>query len=143
VSKSNLIGTYQLVSWEHRHESGEVTHPLGPDAQGVISYSQDGYVSVHIMAKNRKAHAAADLFGGEMTEFKNSATTHLSYCGTFEIQGNEVVHHVSICSFPNWVNSQQRRDWEFKNGQLLLTAHGVQVGNEKVGAYLVWQPVTS
>lgn len=118
-----------------------MTYPLGPDAQGIISYSPDGYIFVHIMAKNRTLHTSDDLFGGEITKIKNSATTHLSYCGSFEVQGNEVVHHVSIASFPNWVDSQQRRDWEFKNGQLLLTAHGIQAGNETVGAYLVWQPV--
>lgn len=82
------------------------------------------------------------MFGGDMSEIRNKATTHLSYGGTFEVQENEVVQNVRICSFPNWANSQQRRHWKFKNGQLQLAAHGVQVVNEIVAAYLVWQPLT-
>lgn len=135
----SLIGTYELVSWENRHESGIITYPLGVDAKGVISYSPDGFVSVHIMANKRKKHSVADLFGGEPAEIANSATTHISYCGRYEITGKEVIHYVSVSSFPNWVSSEQRRNWEFKDDQLLLSAKGLQVGNERVEAYLIWQ----
>jgi len=143
MNNHSLIGTYHLVSWENRHASGKITHPLGPDAQGFINYSADGYMFVHIMANHRQPHALGDLVGGELAEFKNSASTHLSYCGRFDLQGNEIVHHVSICSFPNWVNTAQRRAFKFNDGRLHLSAHGVQLGSEKVDAYLVWQRATS
>ena len=139
MKEKRLIGTYDLVSWENRHESGTITYPLGTDAKGVISYSPDGFVFVHIMANNRKAHSVGDLFGGDISEIKESATTHISYCGTYSVHGNDVIHQVTIASFPNWINSEQRRRWEFKNGQLLLSAQGLQVGNEKVAAYLIWE----
>ncbi len=141
MNSHSLIGTYQLVSWENRDASGKVTYPLGTDAQGFINYSPDGYMFVHIMANHRQAHSTGDLFGGNIFEIKNSATTHLSYSGKFELDGNEVIHHVSICSFPNWVNTKQRRAFKFKNGQLLLSAHGVKLANEKVDAHIVWQRV--
>lgn len=139
MKNNKLVGTYNLVSWENRHESGDITYPLGSDAKGVISYSPDGFMFVHIMANNRKKHASEDLFGGNDSEIRESATTHISYCGTYEIIGNEVVHLVTISSFPNWIPSEQRRNWEIRDGQLLLSAQGLQVGNEKVGAYLIWK----
>ena len=141
MNNSSLIGTYQLVSWENHHASGKRSYPMGPDAQGFISYAPDGYMFVHIMANHRKPHTLVDLFGGGIDEIKNSATTHLSYSGRFVLQGNEVIHHVSICSFPNWVNTEQRRAFKFNKGQLLLSAHDVQLSNEKVNAHLVWQRV--
>lgn len=143
MKKNDLIGTYDLVSWENRHASGDVTYPLGPDAKGVISYSPDGFMFVHIMAGNRKNHSAQDLFGGDESEIKESATTHISYCGSYEIRGNEVIHHVTVSSFPNWVPSEQRRNWEFRDGLLLLSAQGLQVGNDRVGAYLIWKRAQS
>lgn len=139
MKNNSLVGTYALVSWENRYESGMITYPLGADAKGFISYSEDGFVFVHIMADKRKRHASGDLFGGEISEIRDSAATHISYCGTYEIIGNEVIHHVTVSSFPNWVSSEQRRNWEFRNGQLLLSAQGLQVGNEKVEAFLIWQ----
>ena len=87
-----LVGTYDLVSWENRYDSGAITYPLGPDAIGFLSYSPDGFMFVHIMANNRKKHSAGDLFGGEVSEISDSATTHKSYCGSYEIAGNEVIH---------------------------------------------------
>ena len=136
-----LVGTYDLVSWENRHESGAITYPLGPDAKGVISYSPDGFVFVHIMANNRNNHSACNLFGGGTSEIKDSAITHISYCGTYEVKENEVIHHVSVSPFPKLVSSEQRRNWEFQSGQLLLIAEGLKVGNEKVEAYLIWRRV--
>ena len=139
---NDLVGTYNLLSWENRYESGAITYPLGHDAKGVISYAPDGFMFVHIMANNRKNHSVNDLFGGKTSEIKDSATSHISYCGTYEINGNEVIHHVSVSSFPNWVNSEQRRNWHFQDDRLLLSAQGLQVGNEKVGAYLIWKRAT-
>ena len=132
MNKNILVGTYELVSWENRHESGAITYPLGPDAKGFISYSPDGYVFVHIMANNRNRHSLVDWFGGEISEINESATSHISYCGTYEVKENEVFHYVSVSSFPNWVPSEQKRNWEFQNNHLLLSAQGLQVGNEKV-----------
>jgi hypothetical protein len=139
MKNNSVVGTYNLVSWENRHESGKTTHPLGPDAKGLISYSPDGYVFVHVMANKRAKHSANDLFGGEISDIKNSATTHISYCGTYEIKNNEVIHYVSISSFPNWADSEQKRNWKLENGTLTLSAQGIQIGNEKVDAYLIWQ----
>ncbi len=137
----SLVGTYKLISWENRHESGEISYPLGPDAQGIISYSNDGYIFVHIMAANRKAYSSGDLFGGETSEIVAGATTHISYCGTYNIDKHDVIHKVHISSFPNWVSTEQRRRFDFMNGNLSLSAQGLQIGNETVAAYLIWQPL--
>lgn len=139
MKRNNLVGTYELVSWENRHESGAIAYPLGPDAKGVISYSPDGFVFVHIMANNRSNHSTGDPFGREISEIRDSATTHISYCGTYEIKENEVKHYVTVSSFPNWAPSEQRRNWELRNDHLLLSAQGLQVGKEEVTAYLIWR----
>ena len=141
MNSKQLVGTYKLVTWENQYLTGEVTYPLGQDAQGVIRYSADGYVFVHIMAKGRKQHKAGDVFGGLPAEIKNSTSSHISYYGTYEVEGHEVVHTVSISSFPNWVETEQRREIAFKDGLLLLSAHGLQVERQKVSAQLVWQRI--
>lgn len=138
----SLVGTYKLLSWEIRHESGDTTYPFGPDPQGMISYTEDGYIFAHIMKSNRKPFSVEDLFGAESGETAEGANTHVSYCGTYWVDGDEVVHDIFICSFPNWVSTEQRRYFGFENGNLLLSVLGFEIEGERVGSYLVWQPVT-
>ena len=94
------------------------------------------------MAANRKAYSTGDLFGGESSEIVGGATSHISYCGTYSIKDYEVIHKIHICSFPNWVSTEQRRHFEFKNGDLLLSAKGLQIDRESVDAYLIWKPIS-
>lgn len=141
MTHGSLAGTYRLISWENRHESGEISYPLGPDAQGMINYSRDGCMFVHIMAANRKAYSSGDLFAGETSEIVAGATSHISYCGTYALDEHDVIHKVNISSFPNWVSTEQRRRFEFKDGNLLLGAQGLRSGTETVAAYLIWQPL--
>ena len=141
MNEKNLVGTYKLVSWENRHESGETSYPLGADAQGYIHYADDGYMFVHVMAAKRKVYSDGALFGGETSEIVEGANSHISYCGTYRIENNDVVHSVQISSFPNWVSTEQRRHFEFQNGNLSLSVQGVKIGDEHVSAYLIWEPL--
>lgn len=141
MTYASLVGTYRLISWENRHDSGKISYPLGPDAQGMINYSTDGHMFVHIMAANRQAYSSGDLFAGETSEIVAGATTHISYCGTYALDEHDVIHKVSISSFPNWVTTEQRRRFEFKAGNLLLSAQGLRSGAETVTACLIWQPL--
>jgi hypothetical protein len=143
MSIEKLTGTYKLLSWENRQDSGKISYPLGPDAKGMISYSKDGYVFVHIMAVNRKAYSSGDLFGGEASEIVAGATSHISYCGTYKLENHDVIHRVQICSFPNWVSTEQRRHFQFDNGNLILSAEGLKIKSERVGVYLLWEPIGS
>ena len=139
MDEETLTGTYQLLSWENRHASGQTTYPLGADARGIIHYAEDGYMFVHIMSANRTAYSDGDMFGGETSEIVEGAKSHISYCGTYRVDDDEVIHTVQVSSFPNWVSTQQRRHFEFKDGYLILSAQGLKIGNEIVDVYLIWQ----
>jgi hypothetical protein len=48
--RANLVGAWTLESYESRSLDGSgVTYPLGPDAQGIIMYTPDGYMSAQLM----------------------------------------------------------------------------------------------
>ncbi len=41
---ASLVGTWKLLSYEVRYSDGSVSYPWGPDAQGFLIYSADGYM---------------------------------------------------------------------------------------------------
>ena len=141
MKAQTLTGTYRLLSWENRHASGETSYPLGADAKGLITYTEDGYMFVQIMSTSRKAYSDGDMFGGETHEVIDGAKSHISYCGTYRVENSDVIHTVHISSFPNWIATQQRRHFAFENGNLILSAQGLKIGSETVGVYLIWQPL--
>jgi hypothetical protein len=49
-------------------------------------------------------------------------TSFLSYCGTYEIRGNTVVHKVKAAMVPDWIGTDLKRDFVFSENTLTLTA---------------------
>jgi hypothetical protein len=101
MTSNPLVGTWRLISWENRSLDGRVSYPLGEDAVGYISYSQDGYVFVAMMRADRKEFTAGDLLRASAEEKAHAAETYMTYCGRYEFHGDTVVHHVELSLFPN------------------------------------------
>ena len=140
MNKEQLLGTWRLVAWKNRDKQGKISQPLGSDAVGYISYTEDGHVFVHIMTGTRKEFSTGGLFDVTPDECVNAYATHISYCGPYDIQGDTIVHKVDICSFPNWIGSEQRRHAEIEDGHLILSAAGLELEGGKVDAFLEWEP---
>jgi hypothetical protein len=143
VAGNPLVGTWRLVHWYNVSGDGERTYPLGEDATGRISYSDDGFMFVHIMAANRLAYAVNDPFGGTPQEDAAAVKSHISYAGRYEYRGDDVVHRVTHASYPNWVGTEQVRAVRFDGDRLELSAIGARLQGRAVTAYLLWERAPS
>jgi hypothetical protein len=76
---------------------------MGSDAAGYIIHTEDGHMAFHLMASSRPKFAAAERRGLAADEKGVAADTFNAYCGTYDIRGNTVVHHIELGSFPHWV----------------------------------------
>jgi Lipocalin-like domain len=57
-------------------------------------------------APNRVRLPTDDPFAGDPKLLALDAKGYLSYCGPFSIVSeNEVIHHLKLCSFENWVGT--------------------------------------
>ncbi|MEM1130940.1 MAG: lipocalin-like domain-containing protein [Pseudomonadota bacterium] len=139
MSATPLLGTWSLQSNYSETEDGQRFFPLGEDATGYISYSADGFVFVHLMAHGRRPFSRNDPFGGTEAEDSSAMKSHLSYAGTFEYNGAQVVHRVTHCSFPNWVGTEQVRQVALVDTRLRLSVSGVLVDGKSVTAVLDWE----
>lgn len=134
-----VVGAWRLISWENRTADGRVTFPLGRDVAGYILYTADGYMNVAIMAASRPRYAGDDALGGTEEERARAAKTYLSYAGTYEIDDGEIVHHVQVSLFPNWVGGVQRRLYKLDGDRLTLSTAPMLLGGIERRAYLVWE----
>jgi len=117
-------------------------NPLGEKPVGYIFYNHDGYMSVEIMAPHRAPYQEPDAFGGTPEERSEAISTYLSYSGPFEVLADQdtVIHHIEVCSYPNWIGNAQVRFAKL-DGDLLISQHqaddlpgrGAQ-GRARVGA---------
>jgi hypothetical protein len=139
VSDNPLIGTWRLVSFEMRDEQGRVTHPLGPDAVGFITYAPDGHMAVQFGRANRARLAAGDWAGATPAEIATAARDYFAYCGSYEFREGEVVHRVELSLMPNWIGAELVRLVTFDGERVAFSTPPTLVGGQEQIATLVWE----
>lgn len=138
MNKKQFIGSWRLISLEN-HRGEKVDYPMGKSAQGYLHYMDNGQVSVAIMEANRKNFPSDDVKGGDDDERARAYESFIGYSGKFEVKNNKVFHHVEVCSFPNWVGRAIGRNFQFKDGKLILHTDPFQFEGAMIQGILVWE----
>jgi hypothetical protein len=120
LSTDLLVGTWRVLEMEHYTDDGEVGRPFGDPPQGIIVYTTERYMTAVLMRRDRPFFAAGDILGGTASERADAFLTANAFAGRWELQGAEVVHHLEVCTFPNWVGTEQRRRFEVTASELSL-----------------------
>jgi hypothetical protein len=143
VQAEDLIGTWRLRSWKNLSSDGSAVDPLGEKPVGYIFYNHDGYMSVEIMAEHRAPYHDADVFGGTPHERSEAIATYLSYSGPFEVipEQDTVIHHIEVCSYPNWIGNAQVRYANLNGDVLVLSTKPMIFQGVERRAELVWDRV--
>jgi hypothetical protein len=97
-----LVGTWNLISWYNEGTGSDPTFPFGTDPVGRIGYTQDGYMFAQISEADRAPYAIGLLMAGTPEEDVAAMKSCLAYSGPYEFRGDQVVHHVTVSTFPNW-----------------------------------------
>lgn len=126
MSAEKLVGVWRLVSYVDLDESGnDHEGPLGPDPQGLLIYGDHGHMSVSMM---RGDHATAP-----------EGTTHfMGYAGTWRLDGDRVLHRVSISAHPFQVGTELVREGDLRGDTLTLRGTAVIAGRPQ-DRVLTWQ----
>ncbi len=131
-----LKGTWQLVAWRRIAADGTISYPLGADARGQLIYTSNGTMAVQIAAATRPTIPTEDPLGGDPDARASAYSTYLAYFGTYEIEGEQVIHHLDSSLFPNWSGQDQARALGPEGDDLVLRtppmrlADGTTVVNE-------------
>ena len=136
AASNPFVGTWKLVSWEVTQPDGTVQYLYGKEVVGYLIYTADGYMAAEIMDPDRQQSdpsfplelAAAQTL--PEPDRVRAYSTYLSYCGTYTVDGDTVIHHVEAGLIPSWTGSEQVRPFRFELGRLIIGA-----GNQK----LTWE----
>ena len=124
-----LGGTWKLTAWRRIADDGAVSYPLGTDAHGQLVYTSSGEMAVQIMGANRSALDTDDPLGGNVEARASAYSTYLAYFGTYELQGDSVVHRIDGSLFPNWCGEKQVRPFTSERGELVLRTPPMKLAN--------------
>ena len=102
-------------------------------------YNADGYMCVTIASANRLEFSSGDIKGGTTEEKVAAADTYISYCGTYEIKRDTVVHHIELSFFPNWNGVDQKRMLSIDGNRLSLSTPPIAVEGVEQTHHLIWE----
>lgn len=134
--RAKLQGAWKLISYEV-HLCGPVSitrYPLGKNAQGMIMYTNDGYMAVQIMAQNRPLFKGGNPHSGTKEENSTAAASYMTYSGTYCVGTGAdekplLKHCLDFSLYPNWLGTNQLRICELENDELTLRPHGMPSWN--------------
>jgi hypothetical protein len=143
VKAEDLVGTWRLRSWKNLGSDGSAVDAVGENPVGYIFYNDDGFMSVEIMAAQRAPYRTPDPFGGSAEERSEAISTYLSYSGPFEVLTDQdtVIHHIEVCSYPNWIGNAQVRFAKLDGDRLTLSTKPMTFQGVERTAELVWERV--
>jgi hypothetical protein len=135
-----LVGTWNLVSYTVMNEEGvKIAEPFGPSPQGMLIYTENGFMSGHIMSANRAQWRSSLPRKASSEEKVLAFDTYLSYCGTDEQDGDRVTHHVITSLYPNWVGTDQVRMVQLDGNLLTLSAYSAPGNGRTRTVQITWR----
>src|SRR5512143_4053434 len=111
MRQQQFLGTWKLVSAVFRRPDGTAIQYLGDNPMGMLIYTLDGHMSVHLVRRDRPRFATEDRMGGTPEQVRAAFIGYQGYFGTYTVNEAEgsVTHHIEAGSFPNWVGAEQKR----------------------------------
>ncbi len=124
--KDKLVGSWSLQSFIITPSAGE-SRAWGRNARGLLIYTEDGHMSVSI---NRDPVETGN-------EAKDAFDSVLFYAGTYQVEGNKIVHQVSNATNLARIGKEMIRFAELSGDDLKLTTPQESFGI----ATLVWRKI--
>jgi hypothetical protein len=113
-----LVGRWRLVSYTAQSDDdAPLVYPLGASAKGVLDYSREGNVSVHIMGEG-----------------------YFAYYGYYSVdeKAATVTHHLELCSERSLAGASNLRQIALEGARLVLSGP-MQLDGRPHTIRVVWE----
>lgn len=139
--KTEIIGTWTLVSVENINSDGTKNFPYDLNPKGILFFDEKGNYSIEIYKNERPKIISGDK--NKCTPEENAAIVQGSnaHFGKYEIDEVQkiITFKIQTASFPNWEGTVQKRSYTFMNNELKYVVTNTTQGGKSVTAEVVWK----
>ena len=122
LEAGDLVGAWKLVRWEISYSDNRpVSLPFGEDAEGMITYTPNGYMSAVLHRGKRGPVSTQYVLQAPAEEKAELFASFMYYGGPFRIEGEDVIHTVAHALNPDLVGMDQLRHVKVDGDYLILT----------------------
>ncbi|KAK5089074.1 hypothetical protein LTR05_003298 [Lithohypha guttulata] len=125
--REQLVGAWELIEYcaYLPNDESDKVYPQGQDAQGIIMYTADGYMSAQILTLDQES----SLSSSNEEDRSQIKRDYLAYTGQFYLdeagdsKGPVLIHHMKVANRANMLGDTQRRLCKIvdeHNGQYLV-----------------------
>jgi hypothetical protein len=121
---NKLVGAWELVSCEATAPDGAVSYPAGPNAIGLLVYTESGHMSATIAEADRPSFSSESKLSASDDEAVAAFHSYASYFGTYDVGASPdtIVHNTVADLFPNFSGSTKPRTVKLHNDTLTIGA---------------------
>jgi hypothetical protein len=130
----SLVGTWRLVSIGAHSTDGTGTQHWGAEPLGLWFFDANGFMSVQIVDPDRKLFESGDFLRPTPEEANRAITGYFGYFGTYTVNkaASEVVFHVDGAAYPNYIGTDQQRNYSIEGDTLTVRTPPERAGDEDV-----------
>ncbi len=135
-----FVGAWHLKSWTITDSTRDkISHPFGLAPIGLITYSDDGWMSATVSSEQRDSFSSGDRLRSQPdNRLAEAYKSYFSYTGSYELNEDEITHWVTMSLNPNMVGTKQVRKFKFVENQLHLSGIEKNELNTRTHS-LIWQ----
>lgn len=139
-NQQDFIGAWQLVDWRIEYSDGAVTRPFGDNPHGYIVYAVEGIMTASIAKRARSSFGIANARNASADSKAEAFDSYFHYAGPWHIDGDDVVHTVTMSLNPDMPGTEQRRLAVFdQKAGLTLSAREAMANGGERHHILQWQ----
>ena len=123
TAESAFAGSWSLVHWQAQAGNGEAYYPFGERPLGRIMYDGTGHMAVQLARPDRARFISEDFTEGTAEEIEAAFEGFFAYYGTYAVNeaAGTVTHRLTVALFPNWIGTEQVRNYTFVGDTLVLS----------------------
>ena len=144
ITKDDLLGAWKLESWTVGYsDRNDFSYPYGEDPQGLLLYSDDGWMSASI-ARHSRDRLPDDVPFRKLPEAMKAEafSSYFHYAGRYRVVDGDVIHYVSQSLNPNFPGTEQLRHAELDGQTLVLSGKDSVAGVIRFHS-LVWHKLAA